>query len=401
MPTPRRTRAVAGFFSVYVLACRRSRRLLLLCLSLASPLAVAASLTPLGHLPGGYSFSSAADVSDDGTVVVGSATNASGHSEAIRWTRADGMIGLGFLGGANSSYAEAVSGNGNTIVGRTGAEAFRWTMAGGMVGLGGLSGGNSFVASGATGVSADGEVVVGYGRRSLEPTEAFRWTAAGDIVAIGIASGNTTGRATAVSDDGNVVVGSGLHTAADEAAFRWTGSEGFTGLGFLPGGYSSSATGTSGDGSVVVGASSNATPLGTEAFLWTVNGGMRGLGTFTGSFGSVAWDVSNDGSIVVGFDTLGGRTAFVWTETGGMQSLLTVLATNGATGLTGWSLREAKAISADGRWVVGTGTNPLGSDEAFLADLSPVPIPAVGWLLVPALGAVGFTGRRRKPKGRC
>ena len=45
-----------------------------------------------------------------------------------------------------------------------------------MMGLGDFPGGNFF--SKATGVSADGNVVVGFGRRASFVTEAFRWTAA-------------------------------------------------------------------------------------------------------------------------------------------------------------------------------------------------------------------------------
>jgi len=40
------------------------------------------------------------------------------------------------------------------------------------------------------------------------------------------------------------------------------------------------------------------------------------------------------------------------------------------TGLDNWELREAASISADGQWVVGTGINPSGLREAFLANVS-------------------------------
>src|SRR5262247_1739273 len=98
-----------------------------------------ATLQPLGDLPGGSFYSSAAGISADGSVVVGMGTSASGY-EAFRWTAGGGMVGLGDLpGGGFASTAYGVSGDGSVIVGQgysaSGYEAFRWTAGGGMVGL--------------------------------------------------------------------------------------------------------------------------------------------------------------------------------------------------------------------------------------------------------------------------
>jgi hypothetical protein len=64
------------------------------------------------------------------------------------------------------------------------------------------------------------------------------------------------------------------------------------------------------------------------------------------------------------------REAFIWTQAAGMQSLRELLIANGAQGLDNWALREARGISADGRWVVGYGINPSGFEEGFLANIS-------------------------------
>ena len=73
---------------------------------------------------------------------------------------------LGYLPGKPVTYASDVTADGSVVVGvgriiASGgpSEAFRWTSGGGMVGLGDLPGGN--YQSGASGVSADGSVVVG------------------------------------------------------------------------------------------------------------------------------------------------------------------------------------------------------------------------------------------------
>jgi probable HAF family extracellular repeat protein len=167
------------------------------------------------------------------------------------------------------------------------------------------------------------------------------------------------------------------------------------GLGDLPGGgFQSWAYGASSDGSVVVGFGTSA--AGREAFRWTAAGGMVGLGDLPGSFfDSTAYAVSGDGSAIVGASNGAfGPDAFVWTEANGMERPFDVLVANGATGLEGWLLREARAISADGRWVVGYGVNPRGVDEAFLADLAPIPLPPAAWLFVGALGLLGGLCRR-------
>lgn len=172
----------------------------------------------LGDLEGGNIFSEASDVSADGSVVVGRSESASGD-EAFRWTSEHGMVGLGDLaGGAFSSTAYGVSGDGSVVVGYSksdsGWEAFRWTSEDGMVGLGDLAGGEFY--SIAHDVSADGSVVVGMGESSSWG-EAFRWTSSGgmkSVASILTAAGVdlTSWRltsATGVSADGYTIVGYG------------------------------------------------------------------------------------------------------------------------------------------------------------------------------------------------
>ena len=335
----------------------------------------AASFTPLGHIPGSSSSSSFGyGVSDNGSVVVGR------DGEAFRWTAAGGMEGLGFLpGGSVSSTANAVSGDGMVVVGSSRSadsgwdgEAFRWTADGGMVALGDFPGGD--FQSEANAVSADGSVIVGYGiSADGNSREAFRWTADGGMVGLGdFPGGYFFSEAFGVSADGSVVVGIGNHPSFVREAFRWTAASGMVGLGDLPGGdFRSVALGVSGDGNVVVGESISAN--GREAFRWTADGGMVGLGFLPGGWWSRATDASYDGALVLGWvlnDS--GYEAFVWTQADGMQRLIDVLVANGATGLDGWILEEAEAVSADGNWVVGYGTPPDSyANEAFLAFIAP------------------------------
>jgi probable HAF family extracellular repeat protein len=379
---------------------------------LATATPASAQFIRLGDLPGGNFSSRATAVSDDGSVVVGNSSSAASGAnswEPFRWTRTGGMVGLGFLPGKTYGVASDVSADGSAVVGlgelpSTAFEGFHWTAASGMVGLGFLPGGRW---SSASSVSANGAVVVGWST-TAGSSEAFRWTQAGGMVGLGDLPGgpSTEGSAAgAVSRDGSVVVGEG-RSAAGREAFRWTQATGMVGLGDLPGGeFWSYANAVSADGSVVVGRGGNARNE-YEAFRWTPAGGMVGLGSPPGGRGSGAHAVSADGSVVVGNylnDNNDGRFgAFIWTSATGMRNLQDMLVNDLGYNLTGWSLGFAQGISADGRWVVGRGINPSGQDEAYLANIAPIPEPssvALAGLGLAGLAGYGWRRRRRQTVG--
>jgi len=100
--------------------------------------------------------------------------------------------------------------------------------------------------------------------------------------------------------------------------------------------------------------------------------------------------VQQFGSVVVGFDTTAlGQEAFVWDMGQGMRRLKDVLIAQGDD-LAGWTLTWAEAVSADGRTIVGYGTNPSGQLEAWVARINVIPEP--GSLSLFALGALGLFG---------
>lgn len=141
-------------------------------------------LVGLGDFQDSSLQSAARDISSDGNVIVGhgSPNGTLGEYEAARWEGGT-MYHLGYLPGDNSSIAYAVSGDGSTIVGWSrgsgDGRAFRWTISDGMQSIAELLNSNGVSTSGwvlttATGVSADGKIIVGYGRNPSGQTEAWR-----------------------------------------------------------------------------------------------------------------------------------------------------------------------------------------------------------------------------------
>ncbi|MBU1666511.1 MAG: HAF repeat-containing protein, partial [Gammaproteobacteria bacterium] len=196
-------------------------------------------MSDLGTLGGTDSY--AFGISADGSVVVGESYltgNAAYH--AFRWAGGT-MSDLGTLGGTNS-YAWAASDNGSVVVGysqitgNAAFHAFRW--ASGVMGdLGTLGGTNSNARS----VSSDGAVVVGYSQITGNAAyHAFRWTQAGgmqDVAAwlasagVALPAGWTLNEASGVNANGNVLVGWGTNLASDYEA--WLARVGPAGSGIL------------------------------------------------------------------------------------------------------------------------------------------------------------------------
>jgi uncharacterized membrane protein len=334
-----------------------------------------ATFTPLGFF-GGAADSEAHDVSADGSVVVGRATGFPDRIHGIfRWTRDESIV-----------YKElarnkvAVSDDGSTIVGSrylpqtTLDEAFRWIPSEELFeGLGDLPGGA--FNSAAYDVSADGSVIVGSGNANGIST-AFRWTSQSGMVPL---VGRTLARG--VSSDGNVVVG---------PDGRWTAETGWVELRPVPRGLPF-AHAVSPDGAIVVGASDFPIRPGFaswEPFRWTQQDGAVVLAHSQ----IVALDVSADGLAIVGsgIGRSTGATAFYWTTQIGMAELQDVLIFGGATGLEGWRLTGASAISHDGRTVVGSGIDPSNRLQGFVATIGAVPEPST-FLLV-AFAVVGLIG---------
>jgi probable HAF family extracellular repeat protein len=266
-------------------------------------------------------------VSADGSVVVGNSSDSGSLlNHAIRW-----------IGGSPTSIgnpcptceisATAVNSDGAVMVGDARftsngpISAYRW-VNGTTTALGQLPGGNS---SHALGVSADGSVVVGYGGSGNG--QAFIWTATtgmqllSDVLAgLGVnLSGWGLGAATGISADGTVIVGTGDY-----------GNQGTGWIAYLRGGPSFTATPTSGESPLAVTfhASGLSLPL-----TYTINFGDSTTGPVTQSScisdrpvaGSSQGVIQCSGTGSHTYQNSGSHTATLLGASGGMLGTVTIV----------------------------------------------------------------------------
>ena len=228
-------------------------------------------------------------------------------------------------------------------------------------------------------LSADGSVVAG---KHFGSNLAFRWSATSGMTLLGdLPGGGVNAEASGVSADGQVVVGtaeSEFGGTPIQEAFRWKGGV-TVGLGNFSGAgwdQQSEAAATSADGAVVVGrASVGRFSQPYRGFRWTEESGMTSLGQLPGpahSGATTVHDVSGDGVVVVGETTSPGNpnTAFVWDPEFGMRRLQDVLENEFELDTSAFrDLLFASAISTDARVIGGRGDPVAGSAFRWLAIL--------------------------------
>lgn len=330
-----------------------------------------AHFTILTDLAGGGSGSGARAISADGRVITGFGTDANG-SVAVRWV--DGVpTAIGDLpSGRRATAGLAITPDGNTIVGggyaqwgfvKTGSSTLELIAPAG-IGIPDVS---------AYDISDDGHVVVGRG--STFPAAAVRWVDGVPSTLVKL-SGSTLGAgasASGVSADGSIVVGASDSTSGVQAC-RWQNGV-VTALGDLAGGaFGSGAFDVSANGTVIVGYGSNSS--GAVAARW-VNGVISSLGDLAGGeTQAYAMAVSPNGNYIAGMGTRAdGDAAFIWDSTNGMRDLNVVLTSQGVS-LDGVVLTAAYAIQDDGLTIVGQGntTGPAPTAFAWVARLGQPPL---------------------------
>ncbi len=223
-----------------------------------------------------------------------------------------------------------------------------------------------------------------------------------------------------MSDDGNAIVGNGSEDPLDgqaSKAFRWTLSGGTTTIPFPPHGGKDAANGVSPNGVFVVGSGAFAPtayvypPPGCSQACAPLNlslvapgapyavtnsgvvvGGFQQayrlappfgqqqltmLGNVPGAHQTSGLGASEDAKTVVGqarFPFIIGQpqrppVASLWHSHFGMRDLVELALENGATGLTGWRLEQANAISTNGLAIAGKGVDPAGRSQGWIITL--------------------------------
>lgn len=323
---------------------------------------------------GGGCGSVAQALSADGSTVVGFGAAAVG-TRAFRWRYNSMEPLLDPHPDTSFSIAAGVSADGAVVVGHRsisggGTEAYRWGPGGATTSLGKLPGGDNL--SYAYGTSGDGGITVGYsGYQQAGLIRAFQFATA--MTPLGLLPGDDSSVAFGISRDGTLIVGSTGSTTRSQACVWRNGVP--QGLGGLPG--SGTTTGiawkVSADKQTIVGQVKSGS--NQEAALWR-SGHVIGLGTvLDGARTYVAYGVSASGSHVVGYLTGTPQRAFIWDRQHGARELAAALTDDYGLDLTGWQLSYAVGVSDDGAIIAGSGTNPSGVSEAWIARL-PVP-PAI------------------------
>jgi len=332
--------------------------------------ATEATFTPMNMPP----ISGLTDVSADGRIAVGGANGGSPDETVFIWAKGMGTVEIGGLG------TPSISKDGTTIAADArGADgvttAALWEGGTTWRNLGGVPGGapgadfRGESLSSAWGISGDGSVVVGLAWLPRFQAHAFRWEESTGMVDLGSLNEAKNSRANIVNDDGSIVAG------WDEALDGfWRGALWTNGEEMLldPLGQLGEIFDINSDGTVISG---TGTPGTRNAYLWIMKDGMPEV-TDLGHLPDTAPEpvglaraVSEDGRVVVGMSGFRNLRAFIWTREMGMKRLRAYLIELGATGLEGWRLEIAQAMSVDGSVIVGHGLSPQGYIDGFVATV--------------------------------
>lgn len=355
-------------------------------LILAASAAAQPTFRGVGFLSQSIPGSLANKISRDGNVVVGEsfqfhqATGFAG-SRAFRWTAEEGMTELGVIpGGFQDSVAYGCNDNGSVIVGQSddggfaeGGTAFRWTAATGMVALGNLGGPTNYGYGYQT--SADGSIIIGSmddghpGQFGGIGFQTFKWTAATGMQPFGQAPGGVILAAAAIDPVGSIAWANN----GQLQTYRWSAATGWV---LQPAAFNNIVQISDNGNVIFTSRCGGNAPSCPRAYRWTQASGFVDLGSVHGSSerGDTALrGVSADGSKAVGFanfDPNDGGIGFIWDLQHGMRVLQNVLVADyGLAAAAGWGNFEPTGMSADGLVICGTGFDPTGEQQGWVANL--------------------------------
>lgn len=300
-------------------------------------------------------------VNATGTTVAGTLSGPAGG--AFYWMPTTGVV---FIGGHD---AQDVSNDGTVIVGtaadtRRVTQAAIWLRAAEWRLLGSIVPNalpcDSLLSS-THGASADGRVLVGLAWNGCNIARAFRWEESTGMVDLGSTVAGRSSRANNISGDGNVVVGWQEHATGFRQGARWVNRI----QELVPGplGFVGEAFDANHDASVIVGhVCRPGDPLDQSAWMWTRRGGTQCLPTprFRPGFILSALATSEDGRIIGGSQNFGLEAeAVIWLDRSPVY-LRDYLRSHGVPdAFSGWiNTGFVTDVSPNGRVLVGYGAGP-------------------------------------------
>jgi probable HAF family extracellular repeat protein len=179
----------------------------------------ASGMSDLDTLGGTYPSSQAFATSGNGEIVVGTSSSYSGTT-AFRWDSVNGMQSIG----SPVSTARGISADGQIIVGETNGQAYRWTES---IGMQLLTMPSGFSNGRANNISGDGQFIVG--DTGATNTRAFRWSAQTGSQILGLLPGGDYSQAYGVSSNGSIIVGQ-ASSFSGASTFLWTAELGMMDL---------------------------------------------------------------------------------------------------------------------------------------------------------------------------
>lgn len=253
----------------------------------------------------GFARLSQARISDDGTTLAATGTDAQGVRIPVLWSLQGGVT----LPAATAPFAfqqTALSADGEVLAGRyltpAGLErACRWSRTGGFQDLGSL--GQPVLSYEPTVISADGTRIAGTTRLQSGGAEGFLWTASFGMRPLPRVAGLGWVDVRGMTPSGDTLVGAvGGLSFLPERAVRLRVGDSPDDLGPTNAGLLSVASSVSDDGNVVIGGDRFPIGFPVASWAWTPGTGFRRLEARFGT-GAGALAVSADGRVVVGLDS--------------------------------------------------------------------------------------------------
>ena len=306
---------------------------------------------------------------------------------ACRWTAATGMQTLGALprGSFPRSLPTHVSGDGTVIVG-TSYGPFLWTVQDGIWPMPTENPGDTAWPDY---INYDGSIIAGHYEYAGDssPEDIFIYQRlSGEFSHIPLPPGDSSATVLSLSADNSTMLGVSGPSSGISHAFQWTASSGMTIIPLADPADQQFVSGTPGtplatpDAQVFVASSyehvlpyPDATTY--HAFRWTPDG-QQTLGSLpydssAGMHGTIPYGMSADGRVIVGDSETRG---FIWTVDWGIWPLREVLEWLGyGDDMAGWTDLMPRAISANGRTIIGSGKDPAGYRESWVVQLPEEP----------------------------